>query len=155
MGVAYLEKVEKIRFKNVPFSAGGAEAMTALLGGHIDFMASNPPLIPQYLKSGHIRMLVSASNVRHSDPNAPTLRELGYDFDQTSWNVLASPKGVPAHVKKRLNDALRTSANDPNFVKVMEKVGTPLGYHSGEEFSKMVVSYHKKWGEILRDNYRY
>jgi tripartite-type tricarboxylate transporter receptor subunit TctC len=47
MGLAptYLEKVEKIRFKVVPFIGGDPEGMSALLGGHVDFMCANPAAI--------------------------------------------------------------------------------------------------------------
>ncbi|MFZ2447115.1 MAG: tripartite tricarboxylate transporter substrate binding protein [Syntrophobacteraceae bacterium] len=152
---AYLEKAEKVTFKNVPFPGGAGEAMSALLGGHVDFMGSNPAGIKPYVKSGHVRMLVSGSYERHSDLTVPTLRELGYDFDQISWNALGAPKGIPPYVKKRLDDALAKAVKDPEFIKIMNNLDTPVDYHNGEEYKELITKYYKLYGEILKDGYRF
>jgi tripartite-type tricarboxylate transporter receptor subunit TctC len=155
LGVAYMEKAENVLFKNVPFSGATAEAMTALLGGHVDFIAANPPLIQQYLKSGHVRMLVSTSSIRHTDPNAPTLRELGYDFDQESFAAIGSPKGISPYIKKRLDEAVQNAVQNPEYVQTTKKMDTPIGYVSGEGYKKRVEQYYKQWGALLTSNYRY
>jgi len=152
---AYLEKVEKIRFKNLPCPGGHGEASAALLGGHVDFKPGNPAQLKPYIKSGHTRMIVSGSYMRHSDPSVPTLRELGYDFDQVSWNALGAPKGLPVHVKKRLEESLAKAVQDPEFVKAMTNLDTPIDYHPGDEYKKMVVKYHEIWGNLLKDGYRF
>jgi tripartite-type tricarboxylate transporter receptor subunit TctC len=155
LGAFFLEKAENIRFKVVPYPGGSNEALSALLGGHVDFMGNNPAGIKPYVKSGHARMLVSCSSMRHSDMNAPTLRELGYDFDQISWNALGMPKGVPPYIKKKVDDALAIAVKDPEFVRLMDNLDTPVDYYNGEEYKKLVVNYHKIWGDLLKGGYRY
>jgi tripartite-type tricarboxylate transporter receptor subunit TctC len=152
---AYLEKAENIRFKNVPFPGGSSKALSALLGGHVDFMGNNPAGIKPYVKSKHVRMIVSGSYARHSDMTVPTLRELGYDFDQVSWNAVGGPKGMPSHVKKILSDGIAKAVKDPEFVKIMTNLDTPIDYHSGEDYQKLIIKYHKTWGDLLKDGYRF
>ena len=155
LGAAYIEKVEKVRFKNVPFSKATAEAMTALLGGHIDVMPANPPIMKRFMAPGKIRMLMSCSEIRHTDPNVPTLKELGYEFEQASYACITSPKGISANVKKRLDDAVRNAVKDPVYVKATKKMDTPIGYLPGDKFKKKVEANLKIWGDLLKQNYRF
>jgi tripartite-type tricarboxylate transporter receptor subunit TctC len=43
-----------------------------------------------------------------------------------AWNALFAPKGTPAPIIKRLNDALRLAAADPGLRRQMEAVGVDL-----------------------------
>lgn len=155
LATTYLEKVEKIRIKGVPFIGGHAEGMSALLGGHVDYMSANPAGIKPYLKSGHIRMIASCSYERHSDLSVPTLREMGYDFDAVSWIAAGAPKGLPIQIKKKLEDALAKAVNDADYVKIMKNLDTPVDYHNGEDYQKIIQKYYSIWGELLKDGYRY
>lgn len=155
LGAAYIEKVEKVRFKNVPFSKATAEAMTALLGGHIDVMPANPPIMKRFMAAGKIRMLMSISGIRHTDTTKPTLKELGYDFEQESYACITSPKGIPENVKKRLDDAVRNAVNDPDYIAATKKMDTPIGYLPGDQFKKKVESNLKVWGDLFKQNYRF
>lgn len=44
-------------------------------------------------------------------PDAPTFKELGIPFGLNSWDGLVAPKGMPAPVLKRLEDALQKAVN--------------------------------------------
>ena len=154
LGVQYLENKENIQFKNIPFPKGTGDANAALLGGHVDFTANNPPGIIPYLKSGQARMLVSTSPMRHCDPNAPTLKELGYDFAQVSANAIGAPKGLPGPIRKKLIDGMAKAVKDPEFIKLMNNMDVPIEYNSGDEYKEIVLKSHKAWGEILK-GYRY
>ena len=54
----------------------------------------------------------------------PTLQEAGLkDFQVTIWHGLYAPKGTPADVQKKLNDALQVALKDPEFVKKQNELG--------------------------------
>ena len=50
-------------------------------------------------------------------PDVPTFRELGYDFINETVFMIAAPKGTPAPVIKKLDEALHKGMEDPEFVK--------------------------------------
>ena len=52
------------------------------------------------------------------------MQELGVpNFEVTIWHGLYAPKGTPAPVLKKLNDALKVALKDPDFVKKEEGLG--------------------------------
>jgi tripartite-type tricarboxylate transporter receptor subunit TctC len=114
---------------------GGANMMQSLLGDHVDFGLSGGPHV-QYVKSGEMIVLAaSGSEALNATPDAPTMSSLGYPA--VSYNsVIAAPKGLPADVKAKLEEALVASANDPRFQDLVQArfVGiTPMGADATEE----------------------
>ena len=83
------------KLKTVVFNSGG-DAMTALLGGHVDVMASAPSTLLQQIKAGKVRMLaIGAPQRLGGDLSAiPTWKELGVDTSFELWRGLAGPKGL-------------------------------------------------------------
>lgn len=121
---------EKTGIKIIPLPIkGGANMMQSLLGDHVDFGLSGGPHV-QYVKSGEMIVLAaSGSESLNATPDAPTMSSLGYPA--VSYNsVIAAPKGLPADVKSKLEEALVASANDPRFQELVQArfVGiTPMG----------------------------
>ncbi len=122
--------VAKTGIKIIPLPIkGGANMMQSLLGDHVDFGLSGGPHV-QYVKSGEMIVLAaSGSEPLNATPEAPTMSSLGYPA--VSYNsVIAAPKGLPADVKAKLEEALVASANDPRFQELVQSrfVGiTPMG----------------------------
>jgi len=148
LGLKWLEMKENISFKWIPYNGAGP-SMAALLGGHVDITCNNPPGIVRYLGSDHIRMLASMSEDRHSDMNAPTFKEMGWNFAQTSWAGVGAPKGLPEDVRQKLHDAFKKAMQSEGFMKIMNKMHVPIEYASGERYKKMVGEYSKVWGNII------
>ncbi len=54
----------------------------------------------------------------------PSLQEMGLKgFDLTIWHGMYAPKGTPAPVLKKLNDALQLALKDPDFIKKQQALG--------------------------------
>jgi putative tricarboxylic transport membrane protein len=83
------------KLKTVVFNSGG-DAMTALLGGHVDAMASAPSTLLQHIKAGKVRMhaVVAPKRLAGDFAAIPTWRELGVDVTFELWRGLAGPKGM-------------------------------------------------------------
>jgi tripartite-type tricarboxylate transporter receptor subunit TctC len=59
----------------------------------------------------------------------PTLDEAGLkNFQVTIWHGLYAPKGTPAPVLKKLNDALKVALKDPDFIKPRRTAGRGGGH---------------------------
>jgi tripartite-type tricarboxylate transporter receptor subunit TctC len=125
-----------IRLRHVPY-AGGGPAVTALLGGHVDALASGPSVVIPHLKAGTLRALASWGERRlQALPEVPTLKELGYDAEFYIWAGLFAPKGTPAAVMRVLRDAVRQAAADPEFKEAMAKLETPIQYLDADDFQR-------------------
>jgi tripartite-type tricarboxylate transporter receptor subunit TctC len=126
-----------IKLKHVPFNGGGP-ALTALLGNHVQALASGPgPVIPQ-IQAGKLRALATWGEKRlDALPDVPTFQELGYkDVVFYIWSGVYAPAGTPEPVMKVLRDTMRKVVEDPDFKAAMEKLKTPVAYLDAPEFQK-------------------
>jgi tripartite-type tricarboxylate transporter receptor subunit TctC len=137
MAMEIFANAADIKLKHVPFNGGGP-ALTALLGGHVQALASGPgPVIPQ-IHAGKLRALATWGEKRlDALPDVPTFQELGYkDVVFYIWSGLYAPAGTPDPVMKVLRDTMRKVVADPDFKSAMEKLQTPVAYLDAPEFQK-------------------
>ena len=97
MAIAVFEAASGIKLNVVRFNSGG-EALTALIGGHVNLAAGNPLEFMGYLTGGQVRALGVFRPTRFADlPNVPTMKEQGIDVVPFQmWRGVALPKGVSA-----------------------------------------------------------
>jgi tripartite-type tricarboxylate transporter receptor subunit TctC len=144
-----------IQLKHVPY-AGAGPALTAILGGHVDTLASGPSVVIPQIKAGKIRPLAGWGAKRVAAlPEVPTFKELGYDIEFYIWAGLFAPKGTPAPVMKTIREAVKQAVETPEFKAAMEKIQTPIAYLDAPEFqkfwdkdAKMLATAIKRVGKI-------
>jgi len=125
-----------IRLFHVPYQGGGP-AVTALLGGQVEALASGPAAAIGQIKGGKMRALASWSTQQLALlPDLPTFKELGYDAEFYIWAGVFAPAATPAPIVARLREAVRNAVSDPDFRGAMEKVATPIAYLDAPEFQK-------------------
>jgi tripartite-type tricarboxylate transporter receptor subunit TctC len=125
-----------IKLFHVPYQGGGP-ALTALLGGQVEALASGPAPAAAQMKGGKVRALASWSTERLKLlPEIPTFKELGYDAEFYIWSGVFVPASTPEPVVTRLRQAVRESANAADFRAAMDKAATPVSYLDAPEFRK-------------------
>jgi Uncharacterized protein conserved in bacteria len=99
----------------VPFGSG-AEATSAILGGHVDLANEGPAEAYDMIQGGELRALIVSSDKRLADlPDVPTTHDEGINVTTGPWRALAVPKGTPADIVKILEDALEKAFNSEEF----------------------------------------
>jgi tripartite-type tricarboxylate transporter receptor subunit TctC len=125
-----------IKLKHVPYGGAGP-ALTAVLGGHHDALASGPAVVIPHIKGGKLRPLAGWGAKRVASlPDVATFKELGYDAEFYIWAGMFAPKGTPEPVLKKLRDILRASVQQADFKDAMTKLETPIAYLDAPEFQK-------------------
>jgi len=125
-----------IKLFHVPYGGGGP-AVTALLGGQVEALASGPAAAVGQIKGGKMRALASWGTERLKLlPEIPTFKELGYDAEFYIWSGVFAPAATPAPVLTKLREAVRAAATSAEFKNAMEKVSTPVSYLDAPEFAK-------------------
>ena len=137
-----------IKLKHVPYSGGGP-ALTAILGGHVDALASGPAVVLPHIKAGKLRPLAGWGAKRvEALPNLPTFKELGYEnVEFYIWAGVFAPSGTPAPVLRILRDAVRQAVQDPELKAAMAKLETPITYMDAPEFQK----FYERDAKMLAD----
>jgi tripartite-type tricarboxylate transporter receptor subunit TctC len=125
-----------IQLFHIPYQGGGP-AVTALLGGQVEALASGPAAAIGQIKAGKMRALASWSTERLKLlPEIPTFKELGYDAEFYIWSGVVVPAATPEPIQQRLRQAVREAANSPEFTDAMQKLSTPVSYLDAPEFRK-------------------
>jgi tripartite-type tricarboxylate transporter receptor subunit TctC len=136
MAMEMLSHAAGISLKHVPY-AGAGPALTAILGGHVDTLASGPAVVIPQVKAGKLRPLAGWGAKRVAAlPEVPTFKELGYDIEFYIWAGLFAPKGTPDPVMKLVRDAVKQAVKTPEFKAAMDKLETPIAYMDAPEFQK-------------------
>ena len=136
VAMAMLADSAGISLKHVPYTGAGP-AITALLGGHVDALATGPGTVIQHIKAGKLRALAGWGAKRLDVmPDLPTLKELGYDAEFYIWSGLFAPAGTPAPILQALRHAAAEAVKDPQFRTAMAAIDTPIYYLDAPEFQK-------------------
>jgi tripartite-type tricarboxylate transporter receptor subunit TctC len=137
--------------KWVPFESG-AEAMTALMGGHGAVYVGNPGDV---LGKPDLENAVIAAPQRLAGEawkQIPTFKELGVKGldEELMWRGFAIKKGIPAEVRNFYVDLITKVSNDPQWKKYIEEEGADAVFYSGDKFRAIVNEDLKDFGEALK-----
>lgn len=110
----------------IPYKGGGALA-TALLGGHVDFLAVSAGSLMPHILAGKMRpLMVYAPERMASLPDVPTAKELGFAQagQVTGWSALYGPKGLSDDVVTHWDKALTKVADDKTWLELAGRRGS-------------------------------
>jgi len=147
-----LWKLAGVKLTGVPYRGGG-QAVTDLLGGHVQVaVLGSTPLIPQH-KAGKIRILAFTSKDRFEEmPEIPTLQDAGFaGFDSTQWLGLLAPKGTPPEAIARLQAETAKALALPEVREQLARAAlTPVG-STPEQFAAVMRTEIEQWGKVAHE----
>ena len=139
-----------ITLTHVPFT-GAAPAVTALLGGTLDAVATGPSTVVQHVKAGKLRVLANWGSERHPAlPDVPTLRELGVPTEYAQWSGLFAPASTPEPVLNALRKAAREVQDDAAFKQTFVTLQTPPAYLDAPAFRAYWDADAKKMADVVQ-----
>lgn len=128
--IEHLSLLAGMKLFLVPFP-GDSQATAAVVAGDVDIALMGIATGIGLVKAGKVKALAVAGSER-----SPTLPEVATAAEQTgfteftgyTWNLLVAPKGTPAAVIARLNEAIAEAAGKPEVQAKLEALGIrPLG----------------------------
>lgn len=126
----------------IPYK-GGADAIQALLGGHIHALseAGWGTLVHQ----GKLRALALYTDERVKQfPDVPTLKELGWNVSANSAIGIAGPRNMDPAVVLALQRAFLKATDDPQFRKSLESAGQGVSYMDSAAYTRFVAEQFTK-----------
>jgi len=140
----------------VPYK-GTAPAMADLIGGQIDLLCDQTTNTTSHIEGKKVKAYAVTTSKRVGTPalkDLPTLDEVGLkNFQVTIFHGLYAPKGTPADVQKKLNDALKAALKDPEFIKKQEALGAVVvndRRSDSAEHKKFVAAEIAKWSPVIK-----
>lgn len=145
--MAYLELKEGIKWIHLPYK-GTADAMTALMGGHVDACSSGPEHVP-FARQGQVTILAYAEERRNPKiPDVPTLKELGYDWANETVFSIVGPAGLPPAILAKLESAFTKAKDGPEFKTVIDKLDLVPVYYNAKEYDQFLIS---SWARLEKN----
>lgn len=129
LAMVLFERLTGARLNHVPYNGAGP-LRTAVLGGHVDVGGMNLGEVMPFRDK--VRVLAQASPGRSQlGKDVPSFTEQGVNLVFNSERGIVAPVGISADVQRRLSEALRTIAADPEFQKQMAVQFTEMDYLDG------------------------
>ena len=124
-------------FQHIAYG-GGAEAVTNLLGGHVDATATIYSEVAAYIESGDfIPLLVVGPETPESFGDIPNAKDLlGVDCDGGTWYAFAAPAGTDQAIIDLYESEILDIMAQPEMVETFENLGNPVVLLNAEELSE-------------------
>jgi tripartite-type tricarboxylate transporter receptor subunit TctC len=137
VAMAMFTSAAGIDLLHVPYQGGGP-ALTALLSGTVQALASGPGPITPHVREGKLRPLACWGARRAPGyEDVPTFIEKGFrDVEFYIWAGVFAPAATPAAIQERIRAALRQAVADPELRRALEAAGSPIAYLDGEAFER-------------------
>lgn len=132
---------------------GSAEAITALLGGHIELVTTAAGNVSAHVASGKLRVVGVSANQRFPGAlaNIPTWREQGVNLVYGGWRAIMGPKGLaPAQVAYWEN-ALRRATEAPEWKTDLERNFWSDDFVTSAQFRKDLDQDYAEMKAVLVD----
>ena len=140
-----------IKTSGVPYKAS-SQMTTDLLGGHIEMMFHNAPVVLPHVRSGALRAIAITGPQRDAAaPDIPTLNEAGVPgYEVTAWYAMYVPAGTPAPIIARLNTDIAKALALP---EVKTWIGAQAGVGGGgspEALAAFQAAEIVKWRNLIK-----
>lgn len=114
--------IEPKKAKVVAF-VNSNEAVTAVLGKHVDLAVAGTTNVVGQMQAGNLRVIAISAPKRVTGPLAsvPTWVEQGYNATFDNWRGIMAPKGITPEQVAFWVDTLRKATSSDEFRKIAEK----------------------------------
>jgi tripartite-type tricarboxylate transporter receptor subunit TctC len=154
LALELFQSAARVKFLHVPYR-GAAAALSDLLGGQVQGMFADAPVLLAQIEAGKIRALGAASATRNAAlGDVPTLAEQGFpDTSADNWYGLLAPSRTPPAVIARLHDAAVTALAAPELRDKLIRSGAIPAPTSSEDFGKLLREELARWGQVVREKH--
>ncbi len=130
-----------------------AESMTALVGGHLQVVATSVSTALQHAKAGNVRMLAIASPRRLGGvlADVPTFKEQGIDHWVSNWRGVFGPKGMASAPVAYWEEVFATMAATEVWKKDLELRNSEGQFMRSREFAKYLEAEYSATKSIMTE----
>ena len=147
----FFREIAKVQAVHVPFT-GGAPAVTAAIGNHVDAIVLTLPTVVPSITQGLLRGIGLASAARNSAvPTVPTYGEMGFpNVYSGSWVGFFVPVKTPDAVVAKLNAQINAIMQEPPAQEKLKTIGFDVMIKNEVEAADYFKSEVASWGRMTR-----
>jgi tripartite-type tricarboxylate transporter receptor subunit TctC len=150
LAMELLKLTAQIDLVHVPYT-GAAPAVNDLLGGHVQMMFADVPVLLGSIQSGKLRALAIGSKARIASlPSVATTAELGMpQVEADNWYGLVAPIATPAPIIAKIHAAATQALQSDEVKHKLAAQGALAVGNSSAELSSYVMSEIERWGVVI------
>lgn len=139
-----------IQLNHIPYHST-SESLPALMGGQIDALFGDTPIIAPQIRGGQIVGVAVAAKMRETAiPDVPTMTEAGQpNVEAASWFGFVASSKTPAPIIKRLQDAMSAAQKDPAYHAVLAKQSASFGDPGPDAYADVIKADVVKWKTVI------
>jgi tripartite-type tricarboxylate transporter receptor subunit TctC len=136
---------------HIPYK-GSSGARTDVIGGQVDLMFDAVTTMVEQVKAGKVKAIATTGKQRSSVlPDVPTVHESGIpNYEATIWLGVLAPKGTPAPVVNRLNEAITRIVSQADVQQGWAKQGATAMVMNPQAFDKYLQDDIAKWAKLIK-----
>lgn len=145
-----LRREASIDITVVPYKGNGP-ASNDLIAGHVQAMFTSPISALASVTAGNLRALAITTEQRFPRlPDVPTFVEVGLPgIVVYSWSCLVAPAGTPKDIISRLNAAVESALNHPEFQRKMAELDAAIVGGPPEKLAAFLVKERERWSKVI------
>jgi tripartite-type tricarboxylate transporter receptor subunit TctC len=152
LAIELLQHAAGIKLQYVPYRGAG-QAISDFIGGQVNAMSAEVPVLMPQLKTGKAKVLaVAAQNRSDVLPDVPTFAELGFtDVVADNWSGALAPARTPPAVIAKLNAALNTAVHNPETRTKLAENGVSATGGSPEDLVALIAAETARWRKVVKE----
>ena len=151
MFVWMLERLSGARFNTVIMKSG-AEAVTAVLGGHVHWTTGQMTDAGPHIGAGKMRILGIASQQRLPGmASVPTMKEQGFDMHIAAGRSFAGPAGIPAPAAAYLENLFERVYKSAEWQDYMARNMMEPVFMKGAELQRYLAGRQPEFTRFITD----
>lgn len=137
---------------HIPYG-GTAPAMNSLIGGQVDvYFDPVATSVPQ-VQAGKVRALATTGDKRtKSTADIPTLTQLGYPVQGSTWFGLMAPASVPKPIIEKIHKEVNAALEDPEVVQRLQSMDISIEATTIASFAAFLDKQTTLWTKVVKDN---
>lgn len=150
-GAAAAAGINPRQINYIAFSGGG-EAMTNLLGNHVEAVISGAGESQALLRGGQVKALAISGPQRMATmPDVPTLQEQGIDFTFDIWRGIMGAPNMPAEAVTYYQTMYERMLKTTAWAAARDQLGWIDAYQGSQDFGSFLDGQQKQFGSVLSD----
>ena len=138
------------QIKHVPYK-GSAQALTDLMGGHIQLVIDGFNVVQPSVVSGKARAIAITSDTRSpAMPLVPTMKEAGLgDLVVYGWQGVLAPASTPSAIIEKLTQEVARALANPALKARLSGQGTEPSYLNPAQFRSYITGEQARWANVI------
>jgi tripartite-type tricarboxylate transporter receptor subunit TctC len=137
--------------QHIPYR-GGAPSLTGVIAGETQYTFGTLPATLPHVRSGKLTALAVTTGKRSSVlPQVPTVAEVLPGYEVNTWNGILAPKGAPAAVVTRLNEAVAEVMKLDETKATFAREGAEPEAMTPAEFGTYIASGLARWAKLVKE----